>query len=218
MARRRKTRRTRRAPRRRSSITRRRGMGQLFSERSAASAYVPPLLGGGLAALTVIGIRQFLTPVPGKMSATIFKQAPLVSILVGGVAGSLIARQLTTRSDATKATAGAVTGAGLVGLSHVITEAMRRNDVARATAGDPAAAANVAAETASGNGNGNGTSGLGAIVPQYGSLPAGNGMGAIVMEQLSGNRQDQGAVVNLRGTGLNGMVETNAFGTAPYGA
>ena len=43
------------------------------------------------------------------------------------------------------------------------------------------------------------------------------GMGAIVMEQLSGNRQEQGAVVNLKGAGMDGMVETSAFGTSPYG-
>ena len=113
---------------------------------------------------------------------------------------------------------GATTGAVLIGMSHTLTEMMLRDNVQRAAAGDPAADSATAAVLASdANAAANGTAGLRAIVPQYGSLPS-NGMGAIVMEQLNGaglsaNAQEQGAVVDLKGT-----VEASAFGTAPYGA
>lgn len=218
MARRKKTRRTRRRRTMRGyhMAGRRSGMGEVLQRGSAAAMYVPPLIGGGLTALTVVGIRHFLKP-KTDLSKMLFRQAPIVGLGIGALAGSLISRQIASRAEATNVTAGAVTGAGLVGLSHVVTEAMRRADVAAAPA-DAEAAERVAQELAPSNGANNGTSGLGAIVPQYGSLPAGNGMGAIVMEQLSGNRQEQGAVVNLKGAGMDGMVETSAFGTSPYGA
>jgi len=191
------------------------GMGEVLQRGSAASMYVPPLIGGGLTALTVVAIRQLLKP-KTELSQMLFKQAPIVGLGIGALAGSLISRQIASRSEATNVTAGAVTGAGLVGLSHVVTEAMRRADVAQAPA-NVEAAERVAADLSPSNGQA-AQNGMGAIVPQYGSLPAGNGMGAIVMEQLSGNRQEQGAVVNLKGAGMDGMVETSAFGTSPYGA
>jgi hypothetical protein len=217
MARRKKTRRTRRRRTMRGyhMAGKRSGMGEVLQRGSAASMYVPPLIGGGLTALTVVAIRQLLKP-KTELSQMLFKQAPIVGLGIGALAGSLISRQIASRSEATNVTAGAVTGAGLVGLSHVVTEAMRRADVAQAPA-NVEAAERVAADLSPGNGQA-AQNGMGAIVPQYGSLPAGNGMGAIVMEQLSGNRQEQGAVVNLKGAGMDGMVETSAFGTSPYGA
>ncbi len=217
MARRKKTRRTRRRRTMRGyhMAGKRSGMGEVLQRGSAASMYVPPLIGGGLTALTVVAIRQLLKP-KTELSQMLFKQAPIVGLGIGALAGSLISRQIASRSEATNVTAGAVTGAGLVGLSHVVTEAMRRADVAQAPA-NVEAAERVAADLSPSNGQA-AQNGMGAIVPQYGSLPAGNGMGAIVMEQLSGNRQEQGAVVNLKGAGMDGMVETSAFGTSPYGA
>ena len=63
--------------------------------------------------------------------------------------------------------------------------------------------------------------GLGAIVPQLSGTRRSNGMGAIMMEQLRGNDQGQGAVVNLQGNrkglaALTGTVSTSAFGTSTY--
>jgi hypothetical protein len=58
-----------------------------------------------------------------------------------------------------------------------------------------------------------GTEGLRAIVPEYsGGSFATRGLGAIVMEQLNGNQQNQGADIQLRG-----VVNTRAFGARPYG-
>lgn len=216
MARRKKTRRTRRRRTMRGyhMAGRKSGMGEVLQRGSVVASVAPPLIGGGLTALTVVAIRHLLKP-KTDLSRMLYKQAPIVGLGIGALAGSLISRQIASSADSKNVTAGAITGAGLVGLSHVVTEAMRRADVAAAPV-NAEAAQRVAEELSSENGQ-QAANGMGAIVPQYGSLPAGNGMGAIVMEQLSGNRQEQGAVVNLKGAGMDGMVETSAFGTSPYG-
>jgi hypothetical protein len=55
--------------------------------------------------------------------------------------------------------------------------------------------------------------GLGAIVPEYPNKAfATRGLGAIVMQRLNGNQQNQGADIQLRG-----VVNTNAFGSRVAG-
>nr|MCH9839093.1 hypothetical protein [bacterium] len=189
MARRKKTRRTRRRRTMRGyhMAGRKSGMGEILQRGSVSASVAPPLIGGGLTALTVVAIRHLLKP-KTDLSRMLYKQAPIVGLGIGALAGSLISRQISSRADSKSVTAGAITGAGLVGLSHVVTEAMRRADVAAAPV-NAEAAQRVSEELSSENGQ-QAANGMGAIVPQYGSLPAGNGMGAIVMEQLSGNRQE----------------------------
>lgn len=156
------------------------------------------LISGGATAATVLGIRQFVEP-RDELTRNVTKHAPLVGIAVG-----IVPALMAAKGNKALAMAGGVSSL-LVGGTIFATQHQAPSVVA-------------AADSVAGL---RGMRGLGAIVPQ---LSGGNrnGMSAIMMEQLRGNDQGQGAVVNLQGrrksglAALTGTVTTSAFGTSTY--
>lgn len=190
---------------RKRSRRRRRGLRGLrqarLMKRGMVRDLVPPVVGLGLTAGTTLGIRAYLQPTPGTASETLYKFAPAVGV-GAGVLGGLAMAVLGGKSQAASAvTAAALTGAVLYGME-------------RLHASKPGAFAALVGSAPTG------TAGLRAIVPEYSGGPFATrglrgatpgGLGAIVMERLNGNQQNQGADIQLRGT-----VNTGAFGTRPY--
>ena len=185
------------------TVRRGRGMGQLDME-----GLLPVLIGGGLTALTALGIRHFVKPSEGETNKTLFKWAPLVGHAVG-VASSAALYFLGGRNM--NAAAQSFLSATAVGLYGVASDM-----IVKEKAGQFALAFAEAAPAAAGNGNGNGNGtveGFGAIVPEYS-----RGMGAIAMEQIgpggrrAGTIGSYGEVVSLNG------INTNAFGTPGFQA
>ncbi|MBK8246020.1 MAG: hypothetical protein IPK85_01245 [Gemmatimonadetes bacterium] len=153
------------------------------------------LISGGATAATVLGIRQFVTPTD-ELTRNVTKHAPLVGIAVG-----MVPALMAAKGNKALAMAGGVASL-LVGGTIFATQHQPPSMVA--------AADSVA-----------GLRGMGAIVPQLSGRR--NGMGAIMMEQLRGNDQGQGAVIDLAGArrkaglaALTGTVSTSAFGTSTY--
>lgn len=153
------------------------------------------LISGGATAATVLGIRQFVEP-RDELTRNVTKHAPLVGVAVG-----MVPALMAAKGNKDLAMAGGMSSL-LVGGTIFATQHQAPSVVA--------AADSVA-----------GLRGLGAIVPQLSGTRRSNGMGAIMMEQLRGNDQGQGAVVNLQGNrkglaALTGTVSTSAFGTSTY--
>lgn len=174
-------------------------LGKLGLTPTSASMAVA--LGGGATAAALLGIRQFVQPT-SDITRKVTKHAPLVSVGVGLIPAAMAYR--SGRKDLGMATG---LSAALVGGTIFATQHQSSSVTA-------------AADSVAGVRGLRGRA-LGAIVPQY-SLSGGrrSGMGAIMMEQLRGNDQGQGAVINLRGQGglgaLTGAVDVGAFGTSSY--
>lgn len=200
------------AKRRRKSSRRRRGMGsvirvrrvnglgQLNNPSSTVGATVPVLLGGGVAALTTIGISQWMQPTPEN--AAFMKNAPWLGLGVGILAA--LGLGAMTKKRAT--TAMGVGGAVITTLAFMLPSWM-------ASMGSPMAS------------NGGTAGRLGAVVPEYSMRGLGRrGVGAIVMEPQAsrgygagplgrGGRRGMGSygeVVNL------GQINPRAFGTPGF--
>lgn len=192
-------RKARRRPRRRrgmgSIITVRRGMGQLDMQ-----GMLPALIGGGLTALTALGIRWFVDPAQGQTQRTMVKWAPLLGHAVGTV-GSLALYFMGGTNAAVQSFLSA-TAVGLFGVgSDMILKEKGPSLLAAIIATAPAA-------------NGNGTSGFGAIVPEYSSA----GMGAIAMEQIGPGGRRAGTIGSYGETVSLSGVNTGAFGTPGFQA
>lgn len=97
-------------------VRRMRGLGQLNNPSSMTGSFWPPMIGGGAAAVTTIGIRQFVRPTTEWMQQ-LQEYAPWVGLAVG----SLAAWGLGTMNK--RATGwSAAAGAGAVTLGTVMME------------------------------------------------------------------------------------------------
>ncbi len=194
-------RRSRRGRRRRrkgvgSIITVRRGLGQLDAE-----TLMPPLVGGGTAALTALGVRYFVDPNQGRMQQMLVQWAPVVGMAVGSVA-SLALYMMGGRRGGEQA-ASAFISAALVSLFGIGADfVLKRNP------------GNIVAAVTSGGmammppGNS-----VGAIVPEYS-----RGVGAIVMEPVGPSGQRAGTIGQYGETVTLQGINTGAFGTPGFGA
>lgn len=163
------------------------GLGRLGAPSSGAGVALPVVFGGGTAALTTIGIRQFMTPTT-PMQMSVVKNAPLVGIGAGALVG-LIAWNMKSQP----------VGLGMIVSSVVVGGAMYLSEYAASlrlstTAPSPT------------------TAGLGAVVAVS---PSGNGMngrmGAVVLEPMAGRGVGSyGEVVNL------GAINQKPFGTPGF--
>lgn len=156
-------------------------------------AVVPPAVGSILTLGVTMGLRAYLQPTPGTTAAVVYKWAPAVGAGAGMLgAGAMYFLGGSKRKGKHAAMAAGLTavivGASLLGLERL----------------NAAKAGALSALSTNGSLPSNGT---GMVVPQY---P--NGMGAIVMERLGGNNQQQGADIRLQG-----VVDQGAFGTRTYG-
>ncbi len=163
---------------------------------------IPPAVGLGLTASTAVGIRATLQPVPGTTGELVYRWAPAIGMGAGAVGGMVMYMLGGAGAARSAVLTSVMTGAALLGM-----EALVRSK--------PEAYAAIFAPPVNGAENGaEGAAGLRAIVPEYPMRGLANprGMGAIVMEQLNGNQQNQGADIQLRG-----VVNTGAFGNS-FGA
>lgn len=186
-----------------------RGLGRAGRMRGAGSIamfLVPPLVGGGLAALTIFAARYFTTPAAGATftdtTKMVYKNAPWIGLAAGAV-GSLAVYMLMGSSVGAGASAGAAALlASLVAFGSdkvLMGDANAAGTAATAllTPSTPAAAAAAGLGTIY-------SARLGAVVPQR------QGMGAIVMQPTHGiptQAYTGGQTVSL------GNVNTEAFGT-----
>lgn len=167
------------------------GLGELSNPNTAAGALLPVFIGGGVTLLTMVGIRQFLKP-KTAMGANAVKYAPLIGT-GAGILTSLALWSMASQS----AGLSAMTAAGTLGLGITGMEALAKANAAR-----PAT-----------------TSGVGAIVPEYG-MAGRRGTSAIVMEPAAD--RGWGMTSGRRGTGTYGevvslgAVNPNAFGTPGF--
>jgi hypothetical protein len=189
------------------------GLGQLNNPRSLSGALVPPLVGGGVAALVTIGIKsmtvqghaqqqvqqqlqqqQGLGAVQGGgTESMLYKWAPALGVAGGGLA-SLLMSQLAGQSAGYGALAGALGVGGSLAAGAAMHEIQQKQ-----------------------------VQGLyghrtGAIVAEYGEGP----LGALVLEPNSEqgyNSYSGGASVAVNGLGGRGTgdaVDPSAFGTQAF--
>ena len=196
--RRRSTRRRRRGTGSVIRVRRVNGLGQLNNPSSTVGASMPVLIGGGITALTTIGISQWLQPTPDN--APFMRNAPWIGV----GAGVLAALGLGAMTKKRPTTVMAVTSAVAVGLAFLLPGWM-------SSMSSPVAA----------NGA---TAGLRAVVPEYSMRGLGNrGTGAIVMEPHASRGYGAGALGRgRRGTGAYGdvvnlgAINPKAFGTPGF--
>jgi hypothetical protein len=184
----------RRAPRRG-----RKGMGSVYAiKRSGMGALsadafkesiLPILVGGGLAGGTLFAIRKWLAPNGDATKQAVVKYAPLAGAGVGAI-GALSLKWLADSDDAA---VGGLVAAAVVGGLGMVMDMVAPGAI---TPAEPLA----------------GYLGMGAIVPEYGSM---NGMGAIVMQPSANGRRpgsigSYGETVNLSG------INTSVFGTPGF--
>jgi hypothetical protein len=187
------------------------GMGALKGNEMLTESVMPPLIGGGVAALVALAIRYWVNPAEGKTQLTMVKWAPLFGLATGGLA-SLALMFFTGTSSAVSSFLSA-SAVGMYGLGHdfVAKEHGGRILAATLTNGANGAAAvegyrrrgmgAIVMEPTLASGRRAGT--IGAIVPEYSTPPHGAGIGSY------------GEVVNLQGLG---GINTTAFGTPGFQA
>lgn len=168
------------------------GLGQLKNPTSTVGSTAPVLIGGGVAALTTIGISQWMDPTKTENQAFI-RNAPWIGMGAGVVAG--LGLGAMTRKPAT--TNMSVSAAVITALAFLL----------------PSWMATMGAGSVSGV---SGVAGMGAVVPEYGSR---RGTGAIVMEPQASRGYGAGPLGRLASYGETvnlGRVNTNAFGTPGF--
>lgn len=170
------------------------GLGSLKNPNSAIGAGLPVIIGGGVAAATTLGIRQFMKPTTDTQ-IMIYDNAPWFGA-GAGILSSLALWNLASQS----AGIGALVSALTVGIGLVAIEA----------------GAKMKAEAAA-------TAGFGAIVPEYSRAVAGLGgrrrMGAVVMEPSAsrGYGAPPGLGWTPYGEEVNlGAINVDAFGTPMF--
>lgn len=101
------------------------GLGKLDQPGSALGAVLPPLLGGGLAALGAFGISHLATPEAGAMQSStqqfLQKNAEWLGIAVGGL-GALAMYTLVGAPQGLGAMAGAIGVGGALGTAKVMSQ------------------------------------------------------------------------------------------------
>jgi hypothetical protein len=201
----------------RGGKSRRRGMGSIITVRRGMGAistadWLAPLVGGGLTALTALGLRQFVDPTQGDMQKTLVKWAPLFGHLVGSAA-SLGLYFITGSQGQAVSSFVSATAVGVFGMAQ--DQMLARPEGAtkfglafsdiQVSVERPAPLSEQAT---------NGGAGFGAIVPEY-SRPA---LGAIAMEPVGADGRRAGSIGSYGETvSLNG-INTSAFGTPGFQA
>lgn len=199
--------------RRRTARRGRSGLGKLALPKQAFPAFI----GAAAAFGGVFAMRKaFAQPAAGSMQALAYKYSPLLTGLLGVAALPMILKAAGRSSDATPAAA-SVLGTGVaIQLSDWV---LSSDPVGQYATLAPEATQGAASNAVAGLlGRPRQRRGVNAIVPQYGALPGTRGtkgLDAVMLEQLKGNEQGQGAVVDLKG--MNGVVQNQAFGTSPFG-
>jgi len=155
----------------------------------AARSLVPVAAGGILTAGVTLGLRAFLRPDPGTLSATLYRFAPLIGS-VAGLVGAGAMYMVAGPSAGLAAGLTSVIGGGALFGAEALNAAKPGGllAVSGPTAALPA---------------GDGTAGLRALLPQYGT----EGLGAIVMSPVGDTYGDS---VNVAGLGAG--YRPNAFG------
>jgi hypothetical protein len=190
-----------------SIITVRRGMGAI-----STADWLAPLVGGGLTALTALGLRQFVNPTQGEMQKTLVKWAPLFGHLVGSAA-SLGLYFITGSSGQAVSSFVSATAVGVFGMAQDQMLSRPEGAANFAMAFLPTPAVSVGSDAAAAQAS-NGAAGFGAIVPEY-SRPA---LGAIAMEPVGADGRRAGSIGSYGETvSLNG-INTSAFGTPGFQA
>lgn len=172
------------------------GLGQLNQPGSMMGSTLPVIVGGGVAALTTIGIAQWMDPLKAENKKFI-DNAPWLGLGAGIVAGLGLGAMTRKKPTTNMAVAAAV----VTSLAFLLPGWM-------------------AGMAANGNGNGATTAGLRAIVPEYGMRGLGGGRrgtGAIVMEPQASRGYGAGPLGSYGETVNLGRVNTGAFGTPGFG-
>lgn len=172
---------------------------KLFS--GAAGGAVPVVAAGLLTVGSTLGLRAFLRPEPGTPSEGLYKWAPAIGAAVGLLgAGAMLlvaGKKKGAEMALPAALTSAVIGAGLIGSEYL-------------NASKPGAALALGQTGALPAGTAAGTAGLAALMPEFN----GNGMGAIVMDQLNGMGSPYGETVRVAGLGAG--IRPEAFGNSPF--
>jgi hypothetical protein len=175
-----------------------RGLGAV-GRRSLHPA-VPVATAAILTAGTTLGLRAYLRPDPGSMSEKLYRWAPGLGALAGLLgAGALYF--MSGPSAAVPAGLTALLSGGFV-LGSERLNAAKSGGLIAVSGG-----AELPAETAAG------AAGLRALLPEFQGT---RGLGAIVMDPVSGIADPYGETVNIRGGGLGaGGYRPDAFGKSP---
>lgn len=156
-------------------------------------AVLPPTIGAGVAALTSIGLRQFMQPT-SETQIRMMQYAPWIGLGTGTLV-ALMLRNTIGRA----AGWGTFAGAAGVTIAMAISEMSAKNKLAAHASGETIDAMK--------------PYGLGAIVPEYGS---GRGLGAIVMEPQASRGYGAGQLGSYGETVNLGNINTSAFGTPGF--
>lgn len=185
-----------------SMITVRPGIGALQGREMLMESVLPHLAGGGLSAITCLGLRYFVDPAKGKYQNTLVKWAPAF----GGLAGVLGATALYYTEGKSAAVAalvstGLVTAAGFGG--DYLMKGEKAGQIHAALVSGAASDASAGTE---------GIYGVGAIVPEYNTPAYSVGIGAITATPGGDNPFGigYGREVQLEG------VNIDSFGTPAY--
>lgn len=173
-----------------------RGLGA--AGRRSVHPAVPVATAAVLVAGTTLGLRAYLRPDPGTMSEKLYRWAPAL----GGLAGLLGAGALFFMSGPSAAVPAGLT-AILSGGFVLGSERLNAAKVGGLLA--VSGGASVPAEAAEG------AAGLRALMPEYAGT---RGLGAIVMDPVSGVGDPYGESVSVRGLGAGGY-RPDAFGKSP---
>jgi len=187
------------------TIRRMRGLGSLKRPSSFMGAALPPVLGGGATAATILATRYFANPLEGETPAMLYKWAPLLGWLTGGI-GSFALYYLGGGPAAISSFASStLVAAGQMAHDFLVTSDMSRAGAHIAAFQAPAAA-------------GNGTAGMGVVVPQR--LMGAGGVNGIVMEPTASRDPLRRYGLGASGYGEEvslGAVNPSAFGTPGFG-
>lgn len=167
----------------------------------AVGGAVPVAAAGLLTAGTSIGLRAFLTPVPGTASEGLYRWAPAIGAGVGLLGAGAFVLVAGKGKGVPLGVAAALTSLFVGG---ALLAAERQN------AAKPGAALALGTSTALPAGEAAGTAGLAALLPEYQGM-RGAGMGAIVMDQLNGPYGD-----TVQVAGLGASIRPDAFGNSPF--
>jgi len=202
-----------------SKSRKRRGMGSIITVRRGMGAistadWLAPLVGGGLTALTALGLRQFVDPMQGDFQKTLVKWAPLFGHLVGSAA-SLGLYFVTGSSGQAVSSFVSATAVGVFGMAQDQMLARPEGASKFGNAFLPDVSVSVERPMPSeAPAEGNGTAGFGAIVPEY-SRPA---LGAIAMEPVGADGRRAGSIGSYGETVSLSGINTSAFGTPGFQA
>ncbi len=184
------------------TIRRMRGLGALNKPSSFMGSALPPLLGGGLAAITVLATRYFAKPTEGETPKMLYKWAPLLGLASSGV-GSLALYYL----GGMPAALSSFTSGAVVSGAQIAHDYLTKDNIGEHVTAFPPETAVV---------GGNGVTGFGVIVPQR--LSGANGTRGILMEPAAARDPLRRYGLGSMGEDVSlGAVNPAAFGTPGFG-